>query len=357
MRRTVRQLRVLATILVLVSIAGVACKYRVAPTAGISVTAHFRTSSSGEQALELARVAQTGARWIRLNLEWDLVQRSGPTEWNFAEFDVQARLAEEQGLEVLAVAIWTPGWANGGQASNVPPDNPVDFARFVETAVRRYTKGGPAGRHIRAWEIWNEPNHPPFWAGAPDAQRYVDLLRHAYYGVKRADPNAIVVSGGLAPNGDLNQDPTNAAHPINYLNAMYFYGAQGAFDAFGHHPYASVPYGPLADDRGAMGWNSFVYTETLYGIMAANGDGYKQIWGTETGPPTGPCGRCVSEATQAKWLAEETLIWRSWPFTGPLFWHAGRDAATGSNVPDENYGLLRSDFSPKPAFAVATDLW
>ena len=175
----------------------------------------------------------------------------------------------------------------------------------------------------------------------------MELLRHSYAAVKRANPGAIVVSGGLAPNGDLNQDPQNGAHPIDFLNAMYFFGAKGNFDAFGHHPYASVPYGPLSDDPGAMGWNSFAYTPTLYGIMAANGDGHKQIWGTETGPPTGRCDRCVAESTQATWFAQETLIWRAWAFTGPLFWHATRDANTGWTNVDENFGLLPRGIQPE----------
>jgi hypothetical protein len=113
----------------------------------------------------------------------------------------------------------------------------------------------------------------------------------------------------------------------------------------------------LTDSPGARNWNSFLYTQTLHDIMAAHGDGLKQIWGTETGPATGACGNCVSETTQRDWLAQEYVKWRSWTFTGPLFWHAGRDEDTGSSSSDDNFGLLHSDFSPKPAFEVAEGLW
>ncbi len=356
MRRSAPPARMLVMIAILVLFAGVGCKYRVASTAGISTSAGFSQGSAADQELELGRLAQTGAHWVRLDLDWDGVQAGGPDSWDWTNFDAQARIAEGRGLEVLAVVSFSPGWANGGRGPTTPPTDPATYGRFMAAAVARYHAGGAAGTHVRAWEIWNEPNHPPFWAGAPDARGYVDLLRHAYYAVKSVDGDSIVVSGGMAPFGDLGT-PGNYEHPVNFLNAMYFAGAAGLFDALGDHPYAPVPYSPLTDSPGAMKWNSFLYTQTLYEIMVAHGDGAKQIWGTETGPATGSCSNCVSESTQKDWLAQEYVKWRSWTFAGPLFWHAGRDEATGSTQSDDNFGLLHSDFSPKPAFEVAAGLW
>ena len=344
-------------LVVLMTLGVVACRGRVPITAGLSTGGEFPSRTANEQRLELARLTEADAHWVRLELRWDAIQAAGPNAWDWREFDQVARIAEEQGYEVLATVLWTPSWANGGVARNVAPGDPNTYARFVAEAVRRYKSGGPAGTRIRAWEIWNEPNNPPFWAGAPDARAYVDLLRHAYFAVNSVDAHAIVVSGGLAPYGDLNGDPTNGKHPVNFLKAMYWWGVKGTFDALGHHPNAPVPFSPLTDTPGSIGWNAFAYTETLHQLMSSQGDGFKQIWGTETGSATGSCGNCVSEDTQRRWLAEEYLKWRSWWFAGPLFWHAGRDIATGSADADENFGLLRSDFSPKPAFDLAAALW
>lgn len=347
--------RITSLLLVLAVVATVVgCRGRVPITAGLSTGGEFPSRTGNQQRLELARLTEADAHWVRLELRWDAIQAAGPAAWNWSEFDQVARIAEEHGYEVLATVLWTPSWANGGAARNVPPGDPNTFARFMAEAVRRYRAGGPAGTHVRAWEIWNEPNNPPFWAGAPDARAYVDLLRHAYFAVNSVDANAIVVSGGLAPFGDLNADPTNGRHPVNYLKAMYWWGAKGTFDALGHHPNAPHPYSPLTN---APGWNPFIYTLTLHLVMSAQGDGFKQIWGTESGPATGTCDHCVSESTQQRWLAEEYLKWRTWWFAGPLFWHAGRDVATGSADPEDNRGLLRSDYSPKPAFEVAVGLW
>jgi hypothetical protein len=85
--------------------------------------------------------------------------------------------------------------------------------------------------------------------------------------------------------------------------------------------------------------------------MVGNGDGDKQIWGTEFGAPTGTARPSVSEAAQASFVTEGYARWRARPFDGPLFWYSFRDAGTDRSDVEQNFGLLRHDFSPKPSFA------
>jgi hypothetical protein len=316
----------------------------------------FPWEDDAPQSFDVAAAASTGAAWIRIDVQWNVVQAKGPTSWNWHAFDTMVRKSEQAGLKVMAVLSWTPDWANGGRGMYAAPSDPSAFAKFAAAAAERYGPGGPGGTHVRWWEIWNEPNNPIYWTGAPNAPAYVALLEPTFSAIKARDPGATVITGGLAPNGDLNADPTNPMHPINYLKAMYAAGAHGSFDAVGHHPYAPNK-GPLVDTPGADGWNSFLYTETIHQVMQAHGDGAKKIWGTETGLPTGTCERCFSETTQRDWLVQEYFQWAAWSFTGPLFWHSARDEKTGSAQRSENFGLLRTDFSSKPAFSTAKDLW
>jgi hypothetical protein len=316
----------------------------------------FPWQSEADQARDIAQVAATGASWIRIGVQWNVVQAKGRTQWNWAPFDTMIRASEQAGLKVLAVPTWTPGWANGGRSMYTPPTNPANFAAFAKAAAERYMPGGAGGTHVRWWEIWNEPNNAIYWVGAPNAAAYVALLKPTYTAIKAADPTSVVITGGVAPNGDLGTQPDNPMHPVNYLKAMYTAGAKGFFDAVGHHPYAPTS-GPLVKTLGSEGWNSFLYTETLYYVMAANGDGGKKIWGTETGVPTGACERCQSETVQRDWLAAEYLQWISWKFTGPLFWHSARDEKTGSANRSENFGLLRTDFTAKLAYATARSIF
>lgn len=47
--------------------------------------------------------------------------------------------------------------------------------------------------------MWNEPDLPGFWLGT--ASQYAQLLAVTYNAIKRADPNAQVLLGGLALGG------------------------------------------------------------------------------------------------------------------------------------------------------------
>jgi hypothetical protein len=143
--------------------------------------------------------------------------------------------------------------------------------------------------------------------------------------------------------------------PVTFLRGIYANGGQGFFDAFGHHPY-SFPCSPLVN----ADWNAFTQTQYLHNIMVQNGDGAKKIWGTESGAPTGsnvgPCtdgpNVSVSEGTQAQYVNDYIKGWTQdfGKFTGPLIWFQIRDNGTNRASWDDNLGLLRRDFSPKPAY-------
>ncbi len=85
-------------------------------------------------------------------------------------------------------------------------------------------------------------------------------------------------------------------------------------------------------------------------VMQANGDGAKKIWGTEFGAPTnGPNG--VTEASQAQAITKAYALWKSYDWAGPLFTYQGRDYGTDPSNRENFFGLLRHDFSQKPAYA------
>src|SRR5258706_5457825 len=200
--------------------------------------------------------------------------------------DTFVRAARARGLRVLALPDYTPTWARSGPTDKYPPNNPADFAAFVEAAARHYA---PMGVH--AWEIWNEPNNAMFWAPRADPVAYTALLKLAGPAIKRADASATVVSGGLSPASD---NSGNVA-PLTFLTSMYAHGARGSFDAVGYHPY-SYPYVPMYPAE----WNTFFRTPDVHALMARNGDGDKRVWGTEVGFPTGTNSKAVSEAAQAQ---------------------------------------------------------
>jgi hypothetical protein len=76
-------------------------------------------------------------------------------------------------------------------------------------------------------QVWNEQNNGGFWKLPVDdtaIDTYVQMLQAAYKAIKAANPSVPVISGGLAPYGDM----TNPSHdpqvpfqaPLNYLAKM-----------------------------------------------------------------------------------------------------------------------------------------
>jgi hypothetical protein len=287
---------------------------------------------------------QLGVQWVRFDFDWSVIQPS-PRGWNFDGHDRAVAALRSAGIQVLGILDYTPGWANGGQASKYyPPTSNKAFAKFAATVAARYAPQG-----VHAWEIWNEPNLAQFWAPAADASAYTALLKEAAVAIRRQDPRAFIVSGGLA------QPDTSATSisALQFVQWMYASGARGSFDALGDHPY-TAPL--LPNDPNAYAWQVMASTPmSLLSVMAANGDGDKRIWITEYGAPTSgtsPYGTVVSETTQATMVTQSLRAAAAAGWAGPVFWYNLQDWApySPSASSEAFFGLLRADGSAKPGF-------
>ncbi|MGZ6791231.1 MAG: hypothetical protein ACXVGQ_15095, partial [Mycobacteriaceae bacterium] len=106
----------------------------------------------------------------------------------------------------------------------------------------------------------------------------------------------------------------------------------------------------LPSDASTASWNTAQKLTGIHNTMVNNGDGVKKIWLTEFGAPTGFGVPSVSEQQQANIIADGLSYFPSLGFTGPVFVYNIRDTRTGSTDPEQNFGLVRTDWSPKPAY-------
>ena len=60
--------------------------------------------------------------------------------------------------------------------------------------------------------------------------------------------------------------------------------------------------------------------------------------------------RCVDADTQARWIREYVDLSREMPWLKALFVYNLRDKGTDMRDVEQGFGLVRQDFSPKPAF-------
>jgi hypothetical protein len=305
---------------------------------------------------EFDDIASLGITWIRIDMDWDDVQykNAGLYDWDAYDRVVAAAVAHH--LQILPVLGYTPAWERpaGCSSNSCAPMDPNVFATFAGAAASRYT---PLG--ITAWEIWNEPNSSTFWKPSPDPKQYANLLKATYTAIKKANPSATVISGGLSPA----ETKGGRIAPIDFLKALYAEGAEPYFDAVGMHPYSF----PLLPDTYTSynSWSQMNQTNpSLRSIMIANGDANKKIWLTEYGAPTGGPGDAawvgdagitisidhVTDDLQAQNIIQSIKIAHDHSWTGPLFIYSYKDLGTTNDTKENFFGVLRHDGSQKPIY-------
>jgi polysaccharide biosynthesis protein PslG len=276
-----------------------------------------------------------GVQNVRILIPWNNVEPANNYfYWNKVDALVDAAYSRNMGI--LGVLNSTPAWAvaPGQPAPASPPVSTTEYAQFVGAVAQRY-----AGK-ISAYEVWNEPNASTFWYPSPDPAAYTQLLQAAYPAIKAADPNATVIGGVV---GWVTDYPNRAISPAKFVQGMYDAGAQGYFDALSYHPYQyQVPFGQGRPYGAASPINQL---DLIHQEMVTAGDGSKLIWATEYGEPTS----VVSEATQASFISNFLNTWSSFDYTGPSFIYTTRDRNTGSTNTQDTFGVLRTDWTRKPA--------
>jgi hypothetical protein len=331
----------------------------VAARAGLATGPETLWASDADQNADYAAVAASGATWTTIDFDWNHIQSDGRNSWRWnAATDRAVLSARAHGLKIIAVAGYAPTWARRPDCPSGElhcfPANAADYARFLGAAAARYGSRSTDARlrgSVMVWSLWNEPNHEPFSMPKPDPDKYAAMVKSAYVEVKRVDPIATVLTGGTAPAPDA---PDGSDYePVTWLQGLYARGAGGYFDGVAHHPY-SYPTNPLD----AHEWNAYTQTRTVYDVMVAHGDGAKKVWGTEAGAPTGTAPRTLSETQQAQWVRDYFAGWNTTfkSFTGPLVLFRLRDSSWNRSVLSDNFGLMRRDRTPKPAYAAFRDV-
>jgi hypothetical protein len=315
------------------------------PIVGVQFHGMWSDYTDSDRAAVLDRLRRMGARWVRLDLAWAMLQPSGPgaydMRWGVPFADRVIAMAHRRGLKVLVMFWLTPGWANGYAGERTGPTDPRTYANAIRWASRRWA------REVQGWEIWNEPNSGAFWT-SEDPVSYTRLLCRAYHAVKRGNPRARVVFGGVQHND------------VGWIRRAYDAGARGCFDLMATHPYVGPSDAhPSVAVRGEM-WE-FPHVAAVRRLMLNRRD-RKPIWVTEFGWSThrdtgreAPWERGVTPATQARFsVAALRILAKDHRYVRKAFFYNEREKAT-SNPHQNGFGLLRRDLAAKPAYLALRD--
>jgi hypothetical protein len=152
--------------------------------------------------------------------QWGMIERT-PGHFDYHETDRYVRQAQAHGLHILAnlqpFAAWDqaachqdlpPTGYPGGPDLGITKGSPCDMAayrNFISQLVERYDGDGTDDMPgltmpIKHWEVMNEPEFQEeplvFFQGSP--ADYYDTLKATCEAAKQADPEAIIVQGGMA---------------------------------------------------------------------------------------------------------------------------------------------------------------
>jgi hypothetical protein len=295
------------------------------------------------QASALAAMKAIGITSVRLDASWNMVQHDGPGDYYWTMLDQAVASVRAAGMSADLIIDGCPPWAaaagTSGDASSQPA-SPTEFAKFAAQVAARYAPQG-----VGTFEIWNEPNNAIFWQPKPNPAAYTADLVAAYRSIKAADPSALVISGGLAPEAS---DGTNI-NAVDFLKDMYADGAKGSFDAVGYHPYS---YPALPDTfQSWSAWSQMSQTSpSIRSVMASNGDSAKKVWITEVGAPSGGPGG-VGQAAEAQEFTQAIADAASTSWVGGIYLYSWQDEGTNQADDEDWFGLVTAGGAQKQAYA------
>jgi hypothetical protein len=271
-------------------------------------------------------IEHAGITWIRDEVYWAEVEKKKGV-FNFpSRYDSYLDEAQARGLQVLLILDFgNPLYLPQEKSGPATEEQREAFARYCREVIKRYRTRG-----VRHYEIWNEPNASTFWQPRPDADDYLKLLEKAYEASKEADPGCAVI--GCSTSG----------MDADFIERVFSSGGGKFMDAVSVHPYCSPvpPEQHLLDD-----------IEKLRNIV-----GEKPIWITKFGYPTHTGASGVTEEQQANYLTRTFLLARSSPTIQRVFWYDFQNDGTDPAEPEFNFGLIRKDKSPKPAYKACQTL-
>ena len=289
----------------------------------------------GARAAQLDRFAALGVHLVRRDFLWADLEPSAGT-FDFSAEDAAVDDSRARGLTTIGILAYDTTWAASDGDVDTPPD-PQKFAAFVEATARHF-----AGR-VDTWEIWNEPNVGyRFWKPREDGAEYARLLAAAYPAVKRGNPSATVLLGGLFYHYE-----GIVTDAITFLSDAFTSDPDLGrwFDVLALHPYAHYPpqATPEQDDGREQPVGQMV--ARLRAELAYYG-APRPVWVTEYGWPVYGT---VDEAQQARFTVRGALEAMAAGAERVCVYTLDDGPNPTAFPPEDAFGLYRHDGTPKPA--------
>lgn len=294
-------------------------------------------------------IAAAGMRIVRLDLTWENIERvKGVYDWSGYDRTVAA-LGTRRLRPLLILGYSNPIYAagvtirhHGRELTRTAAPSSADArAAFVRWA-------GAAARHFASdnalFEIWNEPNQEMFWPPRSDPHQYVELADATCRAIRGAVPTATIIAPAAAGM------PTRNQPAPDLLVTLLASRVAGCLDGVSVHPYLNIS--ELRETR--RNW------ELLRALFAHSPQPaaaqlvpISSEWGLSTGGGS-VLHRPPDEMAQAFYVVRMMLL--NFASGVPVsVWYDWKDDGDDPSDPENRFGLVRQDLTPKPAYrALAT---
>jgi hypothetical protein len=295
---------------------------------------NYKYSTKKELKKAVSLIREAGIGWVRMDFLWQDIEPKRE-EFNFEKYDTIVNLLNENNINILGLFNYSADWASSCQKWNCPPQDNAQFINYCLKVIARYKD------KIKYWEVWNEPDSATYWTKQDGLKSYCALLKEVYTAAKKLDPACKILNGGLSAG-------------LASVNHLYDNGAKDYFDILNIHIFEN----PLNENT----INAVTaYPQLAYKIMSRNNDADKKIWVTEIGCPGVEKGKAAknwwmgenpSELEQAQWLKQVFTQLGKIKFVEKIFWAYLRDSKEHWDNGIDYFGIVRWDFSKKPAFNI-----
>ena len=262
---------------------------------------------------------------------------AGVVRWDFSRADDAVDQWDQVVNDAAARGIATVGLLNQNGGDEDAPTDVDGFAQWAGATAAHFR-----GR-VQAWEVWNEQNLGfRFWKPAEDPAAYGAFLIEVHDAIKAADPDALVVFGGLNSQG-------LSSTAEDFLGDAYFAHPDlgRGFDAVAIHPYPNYPPQHAPEETVGVDRALGSKLSRLRAMLKYYGDGDKPIWVTEYGWPVY---MDVSEPVQANYDVRGAIESLAAGADRVMLYTLNDGAHPTAFPPEDAFGVVRNDGTLKPSY-------
>ncbi len=239
--------------------------------------------------------------------------------------------ASEKNLNPLLILDYANRFYNGGGYPETPEsiEGFANYAKFMAENLKGKVK------LYQVWNEWDGGCGMPDFRGKSTAAGYAKLLEKVYAAIKSENPDSLVLLNSIC-KGD------------SFFEESLATGVLKNCDVATLHTYN---YGEPKSFNTAEAWYSRMLN--IENMLKKYNDGQlKPLIITEMGYPNQTTDNGSTYERTAIQAARIYLLARTLPWLKGIYWYDFQDDGWDENYNENNFGIIRADFTPKPVYYV-----